>query len=160
MSDIYPQSPEDSMKELSEMHPLSQKLKALESERNELKARLEELGRESGELLAEKNRRMVTLERELEKANWRIEELEMELKSFQAEIDIRIVELGSAERRFLERQKELSELPNKINEALRREEARHKITQNNLRQAQQQCDHLNKTMQAIQAVMMIGEAPF
>ncbi|MBF2051934.1 MAG: hypothetical protein IGS03_00545 [Candidatus Sericytochromatia bacterium] len=107
MSDIYPQSHEDSHAVLSEMHPLSQKLKTLESERNELKEQLEELGRKTGELLIEKDRQQVTLERELE-----------------------------------------------------RERSHHKITQNNLRQVQQQCDHLTKTMQAIQAVMMIGEAPF
>lgn len=43
MSDIYPQSPEDSHAVLSEMHPLNQRLKALERELDAANRRIVEL---------------------------------------------------------------------------------------------------------------------
>lgn len=130
MSDIYPQSPEDSMKELSEMHPLNQKLKTLGRKLQQANQRIEELETNTVRLNVAYGEQFFSLKEEFEAANQRVAELEMEVESCRAEIDTHL-------------------------EELEREREYHKITQANLRQVADERKAMYGKLKAVQAVMDI-----
>jgi len=144
--------PEINEEKLSDMHPLTQKVKALEHELASSNARIEELTKE----LAEAEQRFLAIQKELSESLERERRENTEASLFLVE---KIKQMKSAIQEDQDAIRMYSLRVDELTESLERERNYHQITQGNLRQVAQESERLGNALVAVRAVLNVWQAP-